>query len=238
MCTSNTQGIAQSGVQGMVQSQITDNFQGTTQGLMGNAQAQPQIANVQGMTQGTMGNAQGIIQQNLGTGIFQQQEYNQGLGQSIANMTYVQANPQHAGAGVGMGDNQQLLNQMKQMSISNPPLLMALQELESRMNTNIPVTNMTGVSPGYNCQRLFQGAFQGNNQGVPNVGIFQGQNQGFPRYRTRAYKCNPREFHKYNPRVYSKCSPKVYKYSLSVYNKYQPWGCPKFNNWDNTILDK
>ena len=40
---------------------------------MGNAQAQQQIANVQGMTQGTMGNAQGIIQQNMGTGIFQQQ---------------------------------------------------------------------------------------------------------------------------------------------------------------------
>ena len=170
----------------MTMNTCTSYMQGTTQGLMGNAQAQPLIANVQGMTQGTMGNAQGIIQQGqgMGTGIFQQNGHSQGIGQPllhVPNMTYVQGNPQVAGVDAGMGNNQQLLNQLKQMSINNPVMLMALQELESRMDTNMtPAQGMAGVSPGYTCQGLFQGAFQGNSQGVPNLGMFQGQNQGSP----------------------------------------------------------
>ena len=167
------QGIAQSSVQGLVQQsqqqqqqpQIVDNLQGTTQGLMGNAQAQPQIANVQGMTQGTMGNAQGII--------FQQNGHSQGIGQPLLpNMTYIQDNHQYAGAGAGMGDCQQLMYQMKQMSVNNPMVLIALQELEKRMLTSMtPVQNMTGVSPGYNCQGL------GYNSNVQTQGI-QVQPQG------------------------------------------------------------
>ena len=162
------QGIAQSSVQGLVQQpqqpQIVDNLQGTTQGLMGNAQAQPQIANVQGMTQGTMGNAQGII--------FQQNGHSQGIGQPLLpNMTYIQGNPQYAGAGAGMGD-QQLFQQIKQMSVSNPMMFIALQEFEKRMLTNMtPIQNMAGVSPGYNCQGL------GYNSNVQTQGI-QVQPQG------------------------------------------------------------
>ena len=166
------QGIAQTSVQGLVQQpqqqqqqpQIVDNLQGTTQGLMGNAQAQPQIANVQGMTQGTMGNAQGII--------FQQNGHSQGIGQPLLpNMTYIQGNPQYAGAGAGMGD-QQLFQQIKQMSVSNPMMFIALQEFEKWMLTNMtPIQNMAGVSPGYNCQGL------GYNSNVQTQGI-QVQPQG------------------------------------------------------------
>ena len=72
--TFNPNGVPYVNNNTMTTSTCTSNMQGTTQGFMGNAQAQPQIANVQGMTQGTMGNAQDIIQQSqsMGTGIFQQ----------------------------------------------------------------------------------------------------------------------------------------------------------------------
>ena len=70
-------------------------------------------------------------------------------------MTYIQGNPQHVGAGAGLGNNQQLWNQIKQMSINDPAMLMALQELENRMLTNMtPIQNMAGVSPGFNSQGL------------------------------------------------------------------------------------
>ena len=36
-----------------------------------------------------------------------------------------------------------------------------------------------------NQPQVIQGAFQGNNQGVPNVGIFQGQNQGIPQIQNQ-----------------------------------------------------
>ena len=147
------QGIAQSSVQGLVQQPQQQ-------------QQQPQIVdNLQGTTQGTMGNAQGII--------FQQNGHSQGIGQPLLpNMTYIQGNPQHAGAGAGMGDCQQLFQQIKQMSASNPMMLMALQEWENRMLTNMtPVQNMTGVSPGYNCQGLMY------NSNVQTQGI-QVQSQG------------------------------------------------------------
>ena len=200
------QGIAQSSVQGLVQQQqqqnvgnmqqqqhqqpqIVGSVQDTTQGLMGNAQGivPLQIGNMQGMTQGNLGNVQGTIQ-NMGTGLIQQQGYGQGIqiGQSLANTTYAQGNPQIAGAGAGMGD-QQLFQQIKQMSVNNPMLLIALQELEKRMLTNMtPVQNMTGVSPGYNCQGLMysnvqtQGIQQMQPQGiqVPPQGMCQFQQLG------------------------------------------------------------
>ena len=179
------QGIAQSSVQGLVQQpqqqqqqpQIVDNLQGTTQGLMGNAQAQPQIANVQGMTQGTMGNAQGII--------FQQNGHSQGIGQPLLpNMTYIQGNHQYAGAGAAMGDCQQLLYQMKQMSVNNPMVLIALQELEKRMLTNMtPIQNMTGGSPGYNCQGLMYSNVQTQGIQVQPQGMQQVQSQGMSQFQ-------------------------------------------------------
>ena len=61
----------------------------------------------------------------------------QGIGQSIADMTHVKGIPQHAGAGAGIGNNQQLLNQLKQMSVNNPGMIITLQELENRMLTNM-----------------------------------------------------------------------------------------------------
>ena len=175
------QGIAQSSVQGMVQQpqqpQIVDNLQGTTQGLMGNAQAQPQLANVQGMTQGTMGNAQGII--------FQQNGHSQGIGQPLLpNMTYIQGNHQYAGAGAAMGDCQQLLYQMKQMSVNNPMVLIALQELEKRMLTNMtPIQSMTGGSPGYNCQGLMYSNVQTQGIQVQPQGMQQVQPQGMSQFQ-------------------------------------------------------
>ena len=198
MQTINTmQGIAQSSVQGLVQQQqqnvgnmqqqqqqqpqIVGSVQDTTQGLMGNAQGivPQQIGNMQGMTQGILGNVQGTIQ-NMGTGLIQQQGYSQGIqiGQSLANTTYAQGNPQIAGAGAGMGD-QQLFQQIKQMSASNPMMLMALQELENRMLTNMtPVQNMAGVSPGYNCQGLIYNNVQPQGIQIQPQGIQQMQPQG------------------------------------------------------------
>ena len=200
------QGIAQSSVQGLVQQQkqnvgnmqqqqqqqpqIVGSVQDTIQGLMGNAQGivPQQIGNMQGMTQGILGNVQGTIQ-NMGTGLIQQQGYSQGiqLGQSIANTPYAQGNPQIAGAVAGMGD-QQLFQQIKQMSASNPMMLMALQEFENRMLTNMtPLQGLAGVSPGYNCQGLIynnvqpQGIQQLQPQGiqqVPPQGMSQFQQLG------------------------------------------------------------
>ena len=140
---------------------------------------------MQGIIPGGVGNVQGTVQ-NMGTGIIQPQGLSKGIqvAQSIAITPYAQVNPQMAGAGAGMGD-QQLFQQFKQMSVSNP-MLMTLQEFEKRMLTNMtPVQNMAGVSPGFNSQgqnmystqpQVYNGAFQVNNQGVPTM--YQGQNQG------------------------------------------------------------
>ena len=124
-----------------------------------------------------MGNAQGII--------FQQNGHNQGIGQPLLpNMTYVQGNHQYAGAGAGMGECQQLLYQMKQMSVNNPIVLIALQELEKRMLTNMtPIQNMTGVSPGYNCQGLMYSNVQTQGIQVQPQGMQQVQPQGMSQFQ-------------------------------------------------------
>ena len=204
--TNTIQGIATSSVQGLVQQppQQIGNFQPQQQIAVNMQQQQtPQVSNMQGnfqtnaqgmllspgtmqgIIQGGMGNVQGTVQ-NMGTGIIQPQGPSQGIqvGQSIATTPYAQVNPQMAGAGAGMGD--QLFQQIKQMSVGNPMMFMALQEYEKRMLTNMtPIQNMAGVSPGFNGQgqnmystqpQVYNGALQVNNQGVPNM--YQGQNQG------------------------------------------------------------